>query len=259
MFFFFPFGGGGGGGFFRILLLIFLFFVISRVFRNLFGSSQSSGRRSFGYSPSNEAFFKGTFSMLAKLASVDGQVSEAARARINQFMVYDLKLDHQSYEYARSVFNSALKSPQTFESYAQEFYSNFSGMPAILFVLVEMLYSVASVDGRISEREQGMIDYAVRLFRIPSDAVENLKRKYGVSSSASAAGSSSRAYEILGVAKDASEAEIKKAYRKLILEYHPDRVANKEGAGEEFKAYAAKKFQEVQDAYEQICRERGIK
>ena len=50
----------------------------------------------------------------------------------------------------------------------------------------------------------------------------------------------------------------KKAYHKLILEYHPDTIAAK-GMADEFKEYATKKFREIQEAYENICRERGIK
>lgn len=248
MLFFFPFGGGGFGG---ILLILLLFLLLKRVFKTLYGSSQS---QESAYIPSNVAFFNGVFSMLAKFASADGTVSEAARARINQFMIYELRLDNQSYQYARQVFNSALSSPESFETVAQRFYTSFAGNPGVLYVVLEILFSVGMTDGRISGREQSMLDYVVRLFRISQETVEALRRKYGVSS-----GSSSRAYEVLGLQKTATEAEIKKAYRKLILEYHPDTVANKEGAGEEFRAYAAKRFQEVQNAYEQICKERGIK
>ena len=55
-------------------------------------------------------------------------------------------------------------------------------------------------------------------------------------------------YEVLGVAKNAEAAEIKKAYRKLALQYHPDRNPGDKEAEEKFK--------EVQQAYEQIMRER---
>ena len=58
--------------------------------------------------------------------------------------------------------------------------------------------------------------------------------------------------------EDASDAEIKKAYRKLILEFHLDTVASK-GMADEFKDYATKRFREIQEAYEQISKERGIK
>ena len=68
----------------------------------------------------------------------------------------------------------------------------------------------------------------------------------------------SKAYAVLGLTESATEAEIKKAYRKLILEYHPDTIAAK-GMADEFKEYATKRFREVQEAYETICRERNIK
>lgn len=69
---------------------------------------------------------------------------------------------------------------------------------------------------------------------------------------------SANAYAVLGVSQSATDDEIKKAYRKLILEYHPDKVAAK-GLGDEWKDFASKKFREVQEAYETICKERNIK
>lgn len=62
-------------------------------------------------------------------------------------------------------------------------------------------------------------------------------------------------YSVLGVSSQASDDEIKKAYRKLILMYHPDRVATQD---EKQKEEATKKFREVQEAYENISKQRGI-
>jgi len=250
MFFFFPFGGGGFGGLF---ILFFLIFIGARVFANLFRSSGSSGQGG-AYVPGNRAFFDGAFSMLAKLASADGNVSEDARRRINRFMVYDLRLDNYSYQYARSVFNAALSGGESFQGIADRFYAAFSGNPGIFQLVMDMFYSVATVDGRISAREAEMLNYAARRFGIPESVLEALRRKYGM-----AAKSPSRAYAVLGLQDNATEAEIKKAYRRLILEFHPDTVAQKEGAGDEFKTYATKRFVEIQQAYEEICRARGIK
>ncbi len=246
MIFFFPFGGGGFGGFFFVL---FFLFVASRVFSNLFRRSNTTS-----YSVGNRAFFDGTFSMLAKLATADGTLSDAARERINRFMVYDLRLDGYSYEYARSVFNAALSSGDTFQTYADRFYAAFAGNPGVFQLVMDMFYSVAAVDGRISKREEEMLSYATRRFSIPDSIIEALRRKYGLYGK-----SSSSPYSVLGLDENATEAEIKKAYRRLILEYHPDTVARKEGAGDEFKQYATGKFMEIQQAYEEICRLRGIK
>lgn len=70
--------------------------------------------------------------------------------------------------------------------------------------------------------------------------------------------SHSKAYSVLGVPETATEEEIKKAYRKLTLEYHPDAIAGK-GLGPEYTEFASNKFREVQRAYEEICKERNIK
>jgi len=62
------------------------------------------------------------------------------------------------------------------------------------------------------------------------------------------------AYKVLEVAKGSGEAEVKKAYRKMALKYHPDRLV---GAGEEAQTAAKETFLNVQKAYEQVCKENG--
>ena len=54
----------------------------------------------------------------------------------------------------------------------------------------------------------------------------------------------------------ASDEEVKKAYRRMAMKYHPDKVGH---LGEEFQQAAAEKFRKVQDAYERIAQARGIK
>lgn len=62
-------------------------------------------------------------------------------------------------------------------------------------------------------------------------------------------------YHVLGIEPTATEEEIKKAYRQMAVRYHPDKVAH---MGEEYQKGAKEKFQKVQDAYENIKKERGI-
>jgi DnaJ like chaperone protein len=64
------------------------------------------------------------------------------------------------------------------------------------------------------------------------------------------------AYQILETTPDANEEELKKAYRKMAVKYHPDKVAH---LGEDVKKAATEKFQKVQAAYEEIKKQRGIK
>jgi DnaJ like chaperone protein len=63
------------------------------------------------------------------------------------------------------------------------------------------------------------------------------------------------AYQILEVDASASDEEVKKAYRRMVMKHHPDKVID---LGEEFQKAAAEKFRKVQEAYERICKDRGI-
>ena len=62
-------------------------------------------------------------------------------------------------------------------------------------------------------------------------------------------------YEVLGVAKNASDDELKKAYRKMALKYHPDKVHH---LGSEFQKDANDKIKKISEAYDLIKSERGI-
>ena len=63
------------------------------------------------------------------------------------------------------------------------------------------------------------------------------------------------AYKVLGVSPSASDDELRKAYRRLALEHHPDRVA---ALGEDVRRAAEKKFQEINAAKDRIWKERGL-
>jgi DnaJ like chaperone protein len=62
-------------------------------------------------------------------------------------------------------------------------------------------------------------------------------------------------YDVLGIEKSASDEEVKKAYRKMAVRYHPDKVAS---LGEEYQKGAKEKFQSIQQAYDNIKKARGL-
>lgn len=88
-----------------------------------------------------------------------------------------------------------------------------------------------------------------------SSSYSNYRRSYGGSSSSSSSYKKDP-YSVLGLTSSATDEEVKKAYRRLAMKYHPDKVAN---MGEEIKKNAEAQFREINEAYEQIKTARGMK
>jgi DnaJ like chaperone protein len=216
------------------------------------GGFTSFGRKVFGESPLRHAqltFFVGSFSMLAKLAAADGNVAQAEIRTVEEFMNRDLRLDPQSKRVAVDIFNTALSSPETFESFANQFYEEFANQPQLLELMIDVLYRVGAADGTISSAEEDLIRRAADIFDFSAARLDNIKRRYSRTDETY--------YAVLGCSRSDSDETVKKAYKSLVREYHPDTIASK-GLPEEFTEFAAKKFREIQEAYENIRKERGF-
>lgn len=195
------------------------------------------------------AFFVGTFSMLAKLVTADGRVNDVEIRTIESFAVNDLQLSPEDCEVAYKIFNTALNSPASFEDFARQFVGHFQHQPQMLETMIDILMRVSLADGNMTVAEEALILNAVRIFSLPADRFERLKSKYMKKSD--------RAYNTLGVKATDTDEVIKKHYRKLVHTYHPDKIASK-GLPDEFNQLAHDKFREIQMAYEEIKKERGL-
>lgn len=194
-------------------------------------------------------FFVATFSMLAKVVKADGTISKQELDTIEAFMVRDLHLDPNSRHIAGKIFNAALESDESFDQFAMQFHQQFSSNPQFLELLIDILVRVAAADGEYNTREEALIMKAVRIFGFRIEYYEIIKQRY--------VKQTDRVYAVLGCTKQDSNETIRKQYKKLVFEYHPDTIASK-GLPEEFTQYANKKFGEIKDAYEAIRRERGF-
>ncbi|MDX9808904.1 MAG: co-chaperone DjlA [Sphaerochaetaceae bacterium] len=231
-------------------------------FGNLFDRADASGYRdqqSFTreqLSPQQQTqmvFFVGAFSMLARIATVDGRLLPEEQKKVEEFIDRDLKLDTQSKAAAMRVFQAALVGGGTFRQFAQQFYQNFAHESALLELMIDIFYRVALADGELSTAEEQLIREAASIFNINAALLNSIRNRYQ-----HGGGSALQAYAVLGLTKDATVDEIKKAYRKLSIEFHPDSVASK-GLPEEFTQFATEKFRAIQAAYETLKQERDIK
>lgn len=114
--------------------------------------------------------------------------------------------------------------------------------------LLHYLYGISMADGDVHTAEIRIIDQIAAGLGIQQEDNKSIMAMYYRDANAD--------YKILEVNPDASEEEIKKAYRKMAVKYHPDKL---EGMGEEVKKAAEEKFKKLQEAYENIKKIRGIK
>ncbi len=202
-----------------------------------------------GNEQSQLTFFVASFSMLAKLAKVDGRISEEEINSVQQFMVHDLNLSPEGQRIAINIFQAADKSSESFERFAFQFYGRFRNNPQMLELMIDILLRVSLADGALNNREEQLILEAVRTFNFGEDAYIKLKSRY--------ADDNGKYYSVLGCERGDSDDVIKKKYRKLVFDYHPDTIASK-GLPEEFTKFANDKFREIQEAYESVKQERGL-
>ena len=232
---------------------------------SFFQGGSGTGQSYAGRLNSGQVFFSSVFSMLGKLAVADGSISESEKQTIYNFMRTDLRLDPISQQSAMEIFNAAIRSGESFESYARQFYDSFKGNAQFTELVLDILLRLASADGRIHPEEERLIQQAVGIFGYSQTSYDRLKSRYGFSgggtgasgASSASAGQSAGAYGILGCSPSDSDDTIRKAYRKKVNEFHPDKISAK-GLPEEFTQFANERFNEIQKAWDAIKKERNL-
>ena len=114
--------------------------------------------------------------------------------------------------------------------------------------LLHLLFGVANADESISVDELTVISKISSYLGIPPNDFNSIKAMFIKQTGSD--------FKILEITENASEDDIKKAYRRMAVKYHPDKVSH---MGEEFQHSAKEKFQKVQQAYENIKKSKGIK
>jgi DnaJ like chaperone protein len=195
-------------------------------------------------------FFVATFSMLAKLVKADGVVKNEEIDSIEKFMVQDLNLNPESRRVAMNIFRTALDSTETFNDFAIQFYQHFRTQPQLLDLMIDIMLRVSLADNVMSKSEEDLILSAVRAFNFSEEQYRRLKSRY--------IKDLDKFYSILECTPGDSNEVVKSQYRKRVSEFHPDKIASK-GLPDEFVKFANAKFREIQDAYEMVKKERGIR
>lgn len=113
--------------------------------------------------------------------------------------------------------------------------------------LFHYLCGIAKSDGVVSQAEMDILRRIAAAMRIPRQDAESMFAMYG--------SSLEDAYKVLEIERNATDDEVKKAYRRMAMKHHPDKVAT---LGEDVKKAAEEKFKKITEAYEKIKKERGL-
>ncbi len=202
-------------------------------------------------------FFVAAFSMLAKLVKADGRITREEIAAIERFMSVDLNLTPRSRQVAMNIFNTALEAPQSFDAFATQFRDQFRHQPQLLDLMLDIMLRVSVADGAMGRHEDALVQAAARIFGFSDRQYDDLRRRYLRTPGAEQNAELGRHYAGLNCRPEDSDEEVKRQYRKLVQDFHPDKIAAK-GLPEEFTKFAQEKFQQIQQAYEAVKKARGM-
>jgi len=218
------------------------------------------------------AFFETVFTLMGKLAKADGRVSEQEISHVEQFMS-QLNMSTSHRKQAIVHFQNGAKTDYDIKPLIQEFNTITESSPNLKQMLMIYLVRVALADGKLHPKESKLMREIAQLLGYSAQAFEQLlamlqgqdqfagghyHQQTGGVGGYTSANAIDAAYQALGISKDDSDAEIKKSYRRLVREYHPDKLMG-QGLPEEMIKEATERSQEIQTAYDLIKKSRGMK
>jgi len=212
-----------------------------------------------------QALFKATFSVLGKVAKADGRVSENEIAFASTLM-NQMRLTGEKRQEAIDQFNAGKEADFDIAEALKPLAVYLRHRADVRMFFVEVQLQAAFADGEVSAAELEVIQQVCAHLQMTQQEVEMLVARMQAQQSfhqqgqqgfsgPQAAQMLDAAYRVLGVEAEATDAEVKKAYRKLMSQHHPDKLVSK-GLPEEMVTMAKEKSQEIQAAYEQVRRAR---
>ncbi len=210
-------------------------------------------------------FFTATFSTMGHMAKADGHVSQAEIALAEAYMA-QLNLGADRRQAAIALFRQGKSPDFDLRGVVSTFRAECRGQRALTQMFLEILLQAAYADGEPSADQRRVLEQVRIGLGIPAilfRQLENLVRLQrsfagGAGRQVPARGPSlSEAYAVLGVTPKDTDAAVKRAYRRLLSQHHPDKLVSK-GLPEEMMKVATQKTHEIRRAYEMIQEARGM-
>jgi len=206
------------------------------------------------------AFFTTTFSVMGYIAKADGKVT-ADEIQLAEAVMNRLGLDAQMRASAKKLFNEGKSADFPIDEVMQQFRRETHRRTTLIQMFLEIQLQAAYADGVMHPAERQALRGICEHLGIPAaqlDRLEEMLRAgFGRAGYDAAAAETSLkdAYHLLGVDESVSDSELKKTYRRLMSQHHPDKLVSK-GLPEQMIKDATQKTQQIKSAYELIKKSR---
>ncbi len=191
------------------------------------------------------AFSVAMIALSAKMAKADGVVTEEEVQAFQQ----TFRTTPQEEANVRRVFNLARQDTAGYEVYAKQIARIFAGRPAVLEDILDGLFEIAKADGVLHPGELEFLKTVAEIFGFAPNEFRRIRATHFRDAA--------DPYVILGISYEANEDEIRRTYRMLVRENHPDSMIGR-GVPDQFVRLATEKLAAINEAYAQVLDERGL-
>ncbi|MCU7803366.1 MAG: co-chaperone DjlA [Candidatus Thiodiazotropha sp. (ex Lucinoma annulata)] len=208
------------------------------------------------------AFFTATFSVMGHLAKADGRVSPD-EIKLAEALMAQMSLSSEKRKTAIHLFNEGKSDDFPLDEVVKQFRLECHRRQTLIQMFLEIQIQAAYADGQMDKAEESLLLHICGLLNVAEFTFRRLERMVRAQTHYAGGGRGDRApsrtqglsledaYAILNISSNASDKEVKRAYRRLISQHHPDKLVSK-GLPEEMMKMAAQKTDEIKKAYERV-------
>jgi len=220
-------------------------FIIGSIVDGSSTELQTGGGRTTGYSgrTTTGGYVMSLLVLTAAVMKADGKVLKSELEYVKKFMVQNFGT--ASAQEGTKMLRDILKQSIPVSEVCRQIQMNMNYSARLQ--LLHFLFGVALADGHVDETERKVIERISSEMGIGNSDFESIQAMFVRNIDSD--------YKILEIEQNASNDELKKAYRRMAMKYHPDKVSH---LGDDFQKAAKDKFQKVSQAYENIKKERKI-